>query len=285
MRQKKLQRNGKTLRMAFVFLLLIVLLVTGSFLEKVYILFRKSLFDGGHRINVLLQDRSLEKDNNILISFAPDQKNISTLDVQGVKKVSPQKLAVIIGVPIDGFIIFSSNLLEKNKFKIDDILSLLQQGAKQTSIEKTNLTFFDFVRLWFFVKSIPTYQLINEEYRITDINEALSDQRLDRVVVSLFADDTLSKEKVSVQIINASGVTGLGNRLARLLTNSGGNVVAVSTGNSILPKSEIAFTEKEAYTFKRISRILPYNTVQMKRQSISDIIITLGKDKAEFLAL
>lgn len=285
MRQKKLQGDGKTLKMAFVFLVLIVLLIVGSFLGKAYSLFKKSLFDGDHRITIFFQGRNLEKDGNILISFAPDKKNISLLQIQLEEKIVPQKLSIIVGIPIDGFVTFSSSLPKKSKFEINDILSFLKRGIKRESIDKTDLTFFDFVRLWFFTKSIPTYEITTKEYSITNGEQALSDQDLDKITSSLFLDDTLSKEKVSIQIVNASGVSGLGNRLARLLTNSGGNIVSVITGSNILPKSEIAYTEK-TYTLEQILKLVPSKTRQIKESDgISDIIITLGKDKADIFSL
>lgn len=283
MRRKKLINQGKTLRMGFVFLGLVFFLIIGSFISKLIDIAKLSLFDGEHRFTVLLQEVS-DKEKNTLVSFAPDTKSISVLTVDGVENGNVHKLSLILGVPIDGFIVFSS-LQNKKHVNSGYIQSFLRQGIWQQGISQTNLTFFDFARLWFFTRSISDYEIAYDTYHASLSTKALSDAVLDKLVGELFMDDTLSKEKMSIHIVNASGVTGLGNRIARLFTNSGGNVIAVSTGESILSKSEVGYTGKDSYTLKRVIKLLNCKTKILKNQAISDIIITVGIDKAGQFAL
>ncbi len=279
MRKKKIHNNGKTLRMGFVFLGLVFFLLVGSFVSKIVTVAKQSLFDGEHRFTVLLQ-------NNTLVSFAPDLKSISLLEVEGINIADSQKISVILGVPVDGFVTFSS-LIREDKSRVSNqyILSLLKQGVLQQGISQTNLTLFDFLRLWFFTKSIPNYEVTYATYRIASPTEALSDLVLDKLVSSLFVDDALSSEKVSINIVNASGVTGLGNRIARILTNSGGNVIAVSTANDIIPKSEVRFIEKDSYTLERIVKLLSCKVSPVENNAISDIVVTIGKYRAAQFSL
>ena len=284
MRHKKLINQGKTLRMGFVFLGLVFFLIISSFVSKLIGVARLSVFDGEHRFTVLLQE-VLDKEKNTLISFAPDTKSISVLTVGGVDNANVHKISLILGVPIDGFVVFSSLQNKKNVNSGSYIQSFLRQGALQQDILQTNLTFFDFARLWFFTRSISDYEIVYDSYSISLSTDALSDAVLDKLAGELFMDDTLSKEKMSIHIVNASGVTGLGNRIARLFTNSGGNVIAVSTGENILSKSEVGYTGKDSYTLKRVIKLLDCKAKILKNQAISDIVITVGIDKAGQFAL
>ncbi|GEM_PF-812713 len=283
MRQKKFTSNGKTLHMAFLFLGLVALLIIGSFISKVVHVAKQGLFDGQHRLTILFESKPAEK--GTLISFAPDKKTISILEIEG-EAFDYKKLSVGLGIPIDGYVRLSAPIAKQSDaLQNGEILSLLKKGLFGNDVLQTNVTPIDFVRLWLFTKSIPGYDMTEEKYRLASLSDELVNTGLDKVVALLFADKTLSEEKVSIHIINASGVTGLGNKLARLLTNSGGNVVAVSTGNAILPRCEIGFIEEDTYTLEKIEKLLGCKTIQMKKQTISDIVITLGKDKANFFAL
>ncbi|MBI2431219.1 MAG: LytR C-terminal domain-containing protein [Candidatus Levybacteria bacterium] len=273
--KKKQDANNKTLRMAFVFIALVLSLIVGSYASKIFQIAKESLFDGSHRLTVLFE--------HTVISFAPWEKSISVLEVEMVEKVNYQTLSVMLGLPIDGFVI-SSHPFEPVK-ESRQVLSLLWRGfIKQDSLE-TNLTTFDFARLWLFTRFTPSYQFVKKDYRVISLDDVLSDTQLDKLMASLFLDVALSEEKVSIYIVNASGVTGLGNRIARLLTNVGGNVVAVSTGDSMLPVSEISAANMDTYTLKKIRRLLPYKVTMLNKKTIADIVITLGKDKSGLFSL
>lgn len=273
MRQKKIkQEKGKALRMGFVFLGLVTLFIISSFVSKIIGRAMQSLYDGEHRFTVMFSETP-NKNASTLISFSPDTKTIAVLKIVGIEKTDYQKLSVILGLPVDGFVEFSS-------LQSQHILPLLKKGILKQDINSTNLTNFDFARLWFFTISVPVYQITSREYRLLPPTEALSDTSLDKIIATLFTDSSIMEEKVSIHIINASGVMGLGNRFARILTNSGGNVIAVSTANSILPRSEVGFAGKETYTLSRIARLLGYRAIPLKKQALSDIVVTLGKDKA-----
>lgn len=284
MRAKQNQQSGKTVRFALLFFVFILLIVIGSFLVKGISVIQNSLFDGNHRFTILMQ---LEKEpQNVLLSFSPENTTASILYIKGKHAVDPQELGVILGVQIDAFVAMHGDT-SLQKGNINAFLPALFQKItfKQDNI-KTNMTFIDAVRLWMFVRKIPTHGVLEKTYIFPSNSEDNLDMgELDLLISSLFADHTIIEEKRSIQIINASGISGLGNRIARIVTNMGGNVIAVSTGDSVLPMSEIVYSEAESYTLEKLQRLFRKKGVSTDKQAISDIVVIVGKDKSSLFTI
>ena len=102
---------------------------------------------------------------------------------------------------------------------------------------------------------------------------------LDRTVDHLVSDAFIEKDKQTIQIINATNVSGLGNRLAKLVTNMGGDVIIVATENNLRKKSTISYIDKKTYTVERLQKVLGYEAVKDANNAVSDITIIIGEDK------
>ena len=137
----------------------------------------------------------------------------------------------------------------------------------------TDLTIVDLIKLFVFTKSLNDRE-IEERF----VSEDMSEIEIDNLVGRFFRDDLIEKEGKKIQIINSTDVSGLGNRLARLVTNMGGDVILVATGDSPQKSSEITYIEDKNYTVERLSKILGFNTVETTQRTIADIIITIGED-------
>ena len=92
-------------------------------------------------------------------------------------------------------------------------------------------------------------------------------------------DSFIENERQTIKIINGTGVSGLGSRLARFITNMGGNVIMVATENGKEKKSYISYIDKRTYTVKRLQKILGYEVVRNKDNTLSDVTIVIGEDK------
>lgn len=284
MRAKQKQQSGKTVRFALLFFVFILLIVIGSFLVKGISVMQNSLFDGKHRFTILMQ---LKKEpQNVLLSFSPENTTASILYINGKQAINPQELGVILGVPIDAFVALREDV-SLQKGSINAFLpTLLQKITFRRDNVKTNMTFIDAARLWMFVRKIPTHGILEKTYIFPSNSiDNLDVGELDSLISSLFADHTITEEKRSIQIINASGISGLGNRMARIVTNIGGNVIAVTTGDSVLPVSEIVYSEAESYTLEKLQQLLRKKGVNTYKQAISDIVVIVGKDKSSLFTI
>ncbi len=290
MREKRIhaeRAKHHSLQTAFIFFIVIFLLIIGSFAIKLVSILQQSLFDGDHRFTILFENANDKKKDGLLLSFSPSEKTMSLLQLENLKSTSFQKMSVISGTPIDAFVTFAKPVGMETVENTKDVTVLLQTGIKQYQSLHTNLTIVDFVRLWFFAKGVIGYNISEKEYTLLKNNMSATDPVLDKMISSLFTDATISQEKMTIHVVNASGGIGLGNRLARVLTNTGGNVIAVSTADQIYPISQIAVIQKDRYTVKKLARFLRMPVVSLSKRdgALSDIVIIIGKDRSSFFSL
>ena len=98
------------------------------------------------------------------------------------------------------------------------------------------------------------------------------------IVSELFIDPTIQEEKVTIEIINATGRSGLGQRLERLLSHIGGNVIAVTTSSKRMKISSVTYFGDKTYTLSRIHLILKIPLVYTEKSQLADITIVIGDD-------
>ncbi len=254
--RKKQNYSSNNLGMAFLFIGAIVVLIFASLVFKIAGVIQNSHFDGAHRFTVLMPKE--------IVSFAPDDKSISVLKFSS-------NVGKTFLIPIDGKVEGEVNLEKDISSKLKNILFHYRSVS-------TNMTIIDIARLWFFTKSVPS--------RAVTVKEAvlpLSDAESDKIAAGFFTDSAISLEHAAVAIKNGTEIAGLGNRLARLITNMGGNVLEVSTPDKNVEVSSIEYYGQKGYTVERLSKILGFTVQKAKNQTLSDITITIGKDKLNSL--
>lgn len=289
MKKKKGEASKKSnVKLVFLFCLFIGLLVLGSIALKVIFLIAQSKFDGIHRftITVVTPQNEGDKKSTTIFSFAPDAKNITVLSLK-VNSIHESLIGRYVGLPIDGQIIFNRSLekstvvekmLTDNPQNPDGIMLAALMCYYGT---QTNLTVIDIFWLFLYAKSVPTHSVIQKELTTGIKGEPLDEGEIDRIVAPLFIDAAIAQERMSIQIINGTDTPGLANRLGRILTNMGANVIAVSTSEPILPKSVIEYYGEKNYTVEKIMKIFGFIARNVQKPGISDIIIKLGRDNAD----
>lgn len=249
------------MRTFLIFCLVVFLLIATSLFFKLVSVVQNSTFDGDHRFTLLITYSPKDAE---IISFEPLSKTISRLSIRSQNTLPA--LGKFLGVAIDGSIT-DTKRIDGN----DEIAERLRGYAMR--FEKGSLTRFDLLRLYLFAQSVGQGNIearsIDNLTNTADVSGALSE---------LFYDSAVQDEKVSVEIVNASGVTGRGTALERVLVNMGANVVQVTSSPKDENTSSIRYIDKEAYTIKRITKLLGYPQQQSDGEGLSDIIVTIGKD-------
>lgn len=261
-------KNNSSLRntkIAIVFFALLAFIVGISLIFKIINIISASQFDGSRRFTLAITNSS----NIEVMSLSPSSKDIAIFKLKNNMK--PAEAGRLLGVPIDGFI--ASGSLDLNQ-KTD---LLLMNTIFNYNIIKTNLTIIDLLRIALLAKTIPKSSI---SVKIVKDTDGLA---LDKLVGRLVRDVLIEKDRETIQIINATEVIGLGNRLARLITNMGGNVIIVATSDSSKKKSKISYIDKKTYTIERLRQVLGYETVRETNNAISDITIVIGEDKINIL--
>lgn len=261
--KKENHHASRSMRTLLLFCSVVLLLIVGSLSLKFISIVKQSSYDGQHRFTLLVQHS--KKDATIL-SFDPVSHSVSQVMLHGNTEISaPGKY---LGIPING------KIQDKEKFSgTTNIASRLLSYLLTFRSKEQGLTFVDVLQMWLFSSSLQ-----KKDIEICNLATNLSDDEVDKNLAELFVDDALANEKVSVEIINATGISGRGSRLERMLSNMGIPVVQVTTASSPKNHSSIVYADETSYTFKKLRQLLQYDTSQMTEQALSDIIIVVGRD-------
>lgn len=256
--------DNKSLKKVVLFSGIVLILIILSLLIRFFYIIKISKFDGRHRFNLAV----IESDTKAtILSTNPKDKSISQMNLIGKRdKLSPGK---ILGIPVDGTVgVPYGETVEKDK--ASDILFSIITNKK---IMTKQITSLDIIRMYIFVRTVQAGNIITDTVS-THENKIL----IDKVASRLFADQAIINEQKSIEIVNGTGIDGLGKRLERIIKNSGGNVIAVSNTHDIKHSSNIYFYLESSYTQQRLKRILNYPGIRMQNREIADIRIVIGMD-------
>lgn len=259
--RKKREFKKHNTKIAVFFVIFVLLIILGSIVFKTVKIIGESKFDGRNRFTIKVSNSK----NLQILSFSPSSDSISVLDLEG--DVEELNLNKYLAIPTDGFI--EADFLDLD----DDLSSLMSSVFWRFGKAKTDLTIVDIFRLFLASNSVPLKNVLASEISISrEIADA------DKIIDEMFVDKAIEEEDLSIEIINATPVTGLGSRLSRLIGNMGGKVVQVSTDNVYRKKSQILYDGDKIYTPLKLQKVLGFDLDKKKRQYIGDITIIIGVD-------
>lgn len=159
---------------------------------------------------------------------------------------------------------------------------------------KTNLTFWDLLRLSFSLKDLYEDRISIFELGDFGVIETrkgeggetikiLRKERLTPFIAKLFSNERIQNEALTVSIINATGKVGIANEVANLISAIGGTIIGREKTEETVPYSLCQIKESgisRSYTLKKIRKILNLNCRLDKTSSEerSDITLILGRD-------
>lgn len=256
---RKKKDQGKNTKIGIYFFVFILGIIFISLLFKGFLIVKDSKFQDDSRFNFLISNNTESE----VVSFLPQNHSISVLKVEG----NVENIHKFLEIPLDGEV--RSALLDLGK-PVPSVISNIFFGFKNI---KTNFTVLDLFRIFLFTKTTSP-----GNFTLRTVSANLDEAALDKISLILFSDPKIADENLSVEIINATAEYGAGNRLARLITNISGNVVLVSTSQNMQGKSVILYKGKKSYTLERLSKLLGFEVMENKSQSLADITIQIGKD-------
>lgn len=261
--KKENHEGARSMRTLLLFCGVVLLLILGSFTIKFLSVLKQSTYDGQHRFTLLVEHT---KKDATVISFDPTTRSVSEVFLSGKKDFSdPGKY---LGIPINGKIKDSEKYTDTTNVRNKLLSYILTLKNKERG-----LTSIDVFQLW-----LLTSGLQKKDFEIKKISTNTPQDALDEKLEELFIDEALANEKISVEIVNATGITGRGSRLERMLSNIGIPVVQVTTASRPENHSLIQYADESTYTLKKLKQLLTYKSSQMSEQGLSDILIIVGRD-------
>lgn len=260
---KKKDKAFSNTKIAVVFFVFLAFIIGISLLYKFTILLKSGQFTDSRSFTLSVANGKATS----ILSLSPGLGNIAVFEFP--ENVGKKEAGRFLGIPIDGYILSDSlDLNQKPK-------SLFFKAIINYDNLKTNFTIIDLLRIAMFTRAVPERSVNVVEIKNTD--KPISDS-----IVSRFASDNfIEKDNKTVKIINATGISGLGNRLARLLANVGADVLLVATDNNLSRRSTILYIGEKSYTVERLQKVLGYEAIRGSGDSMSDITIVIGKDKVD----
>lgn len=250
MSRKKAEGNLKT---AYVFFFFVAGLILISLFFKAIFLLKESKFDGSSHF--ILEIKNIQNKTQ-LVSFSPNTSAIGVLNIDGIDVSS-------LEIPID------AKVKSKN-FSDENITTSLSRMIFDFG-NQGDLNSIDILRLMFFSMTVKDSSITKES-----INNSSSKLRINSISSSLFIDPKISDEKLNIEVVNSTDVYGLGNKVANMISNIGGNVILVSTGD-LKKTSQIEFV-KDDYTVDKLASLFHLQKIAAKKISLPDVIITIGSD-------
>jgi len=259
--KKSASQENKGLKTFFVFTGIVLFFILISLTVKAFFVIKESKFDGRHHFTITITKEAKIKK---IIVFNPPQSKTTTVDLQG-DGVEEQSLNQLLGFIPDATIDTDKN------FEMDsDTPGLMRKfGLKYASI-KTDLTLLDIIKL-----VIASHKTSNDQTQIAIQNNNYENKSS---IKNLFIDDEISSEDITVQVINATGTSGMGRRLENVLVNLGCNVISVTTSQKTVKNSQIQYFGEKPYTLEKIGRLLKFDTVKIDKKQIADIVVIIGED-------
>lgn len=256
-KKSSIQFGEKSLSIAFFFVLIVILLVGLSVALKAYLLFKSAKFDGEHQFILEVHTPTQKQ----LLSFDPDTNSAAILSVKGI---TPLPFGNYLGIPENAVITLPQ--------PYDSLYSLAQDMLFHPP-SHLSLNIIDRIRLFLFVNNIKPTNITEDEW-----SQSQTEQGNDKKLSQLFLDHTAYTENLSIAIINASDVSGLGNKVAEELSHIGLSVISVTSAQESKDKTTVVYSGKEGYTVHRLVTIFQIPAQLTAAPMVSDITITLGKD-------
>ena len=267
MRKKRKLRKGNNTKVAIIFIAFVAFIVSASLVFKFIYILSQSKFDDSKKFTLAVSNKKAQE----VILFSPGSAKVtaisSSLTILKLENDIAIPASQFLAIPVDGFV--RSEILDLNQ-KIETLLAKMILNYKKM---QTNLTMVDLIKLFVFAKRLP-----ERETNVKNIPKDISIGEIDSMVTRLVNDEQIEKDSKTIQIINGTNVAGLGNRLARLVTNIGGDVIIVATANRPQKYSEITYIDDKSYTAERLGEILGFRTIKVSDRKIADITIIIGED-------
>ncbi|MGH7245439.1 MAG: hypothetical protein ACREGI_00720, partial [Candidatus Levyibacteriota bacterium] len=182
-KKKNFEENTKTLKIALIFGVVLVFLIGISLCIKGVLLLKKSKFDGQHQIIILVKQPTKQT----VLNISPDTKSVAIVTFTGTQN---RQLSDSFPLPIDATI--------NDAFTVTNPSSFGNYLLFHAALLHTNLTIVDIIKLFFLLQTIPNNNVTTATFSLP-----LSIVDTDKKIPSLFTDNTLYQDGMTVAIVNA----------------------------------------------------------------------------------
>lgn len=289
-------------------LLIILLLVFGLLAVRFYPLVTASRFGRPGRFNVVFTGRpvtviSLDPRAGLgaVIVFPDDLYMTSVIHGYGQYPISnvfrvgeldkrggetlAGTLREYLGVPVSGYWVTSGSFLNPRSYFLNPAV-ILHDRSDLNPLDRLRFI-LDLERIRQDKLKIIDLRTIASPLVLADGSKAqlIEQDSLDNFLQGLFDETSLRTESLRLAVINSTGYPGLGNRVARILTNAGASVVNVSSVDSVFPQCQISASPKafKSVTVSLAAAVFSCQVGKAYNSDSADAKIIVGDDYVRWL--
>lgn len=305
MNGRKVRKRKFTLGKYLLLTFLSLALLMGIF--GVIKVIREAVWDGQSKANLII-----DSDEIYLASFDPQAEKLavvsipaetyigvpfgfgfypfgSVYDLGEMEKRGGEVLALaaqeFFATPVEGWVKLPKGQLEiKNrevaKREIAKLLGRLMRsfGGEEA---KTNLTVLDKVRLWWQIRNVRFDKVTFYDLEESGVTQTPSLGRIDTLLGPFLADEKIQEESLKIAVLNSTGESGLGNRIGRLITNLGGEVITLGNIEGKFPTCLIK-AQKEDLSKKTVQKLKKIYSCNVEGSEVlenrADLVFIVGED-------
>ena len=310
---KKIKKKKKKKWLALIFVIIFLSFLVFIFF-KIFRSAGRNLWDGKSQFNLVINSQPVlvvsfdSPGEKINILSIPDGTFIETIHGYGPYRIeSVYKLGEIkgdggglligslqeyFGVNLDGYLIggkYQPGKTKAKNFLLNQFFNVLRGR------EKTNLTHWDSLRIWWQVKKIREDKITvvdlaqisaSQEVDLPDGSKAIriDPERLTRIISQFFVDEDFKKEDLTIAVLNKTKHLGLANNASKIITNIGGRVIQVSNlqnqeevDGGCEVQSEKKY--KNSYTVEKLKNIFDCHWIEREEnEQRAKILLLIGEN-------
>lgn len=251
-----------------IFLVVFLLLTLGTMISRVYQLLKNKTFDERFYAVAMVGQNTTE-----VISFTKNdsQIKISKLHIENTNELLKNKSlfekSFILGIPL-------SASIEVNK-KSSDILilpNILAHVFGKKEVGSQRIGDIDYLFMYLALKKINPEEIVEKKVHIQDLqNKTVNPDELSE----LFRSDSIVNQKLSISIINTSGVGGAARRIADILEMTGYYVISVDSDELQDNTSVEMSSTKESFLFSYLFGVEPRI---IEKNRLEDVKVIIGRN-------
>lgn len=268
MRNKKGDSSSESFLYLKIFLFILGGVIASSLLLRILSYVRESTFRTSHFIMLITGK------NWYLVGIDQNLKKISTIEIKNppsgkITRDAQHFLSLALGIPIDAVVLGEGKNFpdfQRSFFSKDTAIHLLlKREDNLLGMNKLDLGKIYLLSLSFSKTKVRSITLSKDQ---TETDDLLYD---------VLSDDMLKNEKTSIEVLNATGVNGVGGAVGRVLKNVGFNVISIGTTDATA-SSKIIYRIEKNYSLERLLDIFHFASTFRNESGIADATVTLGQD-------
>lgn len=252
-----------------IFVLVVVVLFLGSAALKGFMMFKARQYTS-YSFNTLFVGK-----NTYLLYVNSHMNILSIARIKNAHTLSDNnrlKNSLILGIPIRSVI--KTDVPEN--LSASQILSFartMQFVTGNKAVRLSGLNKLDILYMYLVSKGAPNTNINTYTIDMKSVSDVI-----DPNLYNFFKDEDVINEKISIDVVNTTDVSGLGSQFSKMLKTVGFNVVSVTSDSEVEHSQIVSRVNKDDVTYSALESFLSFPTVFKDEASIADITIILGND-------